>query len=77
MYTGVMNIIKAIESMRTRSGISSAELARRSGKAPQFVSDMKKRPDLQVVTACQLAEALDCELVLRAKGDGDGIIVTP
>ncbi|MEG0757318.1 MAG: helix-turn-helix transcriptional regulator [Raoultibacter sp.] len=62
--------------MQDAQGVSNAEVARRSGKSRQFITDTYAREDTKVSTACKLAEAMGCELVVRKSGERDGIIVT-
>lgn len=72
-----MIINEAIKAIREKEGLSSAELARRSGKSRSFVNDMYKRTDLAMSTSCALAEAMGYEVVLRKAGERDGIVITP
>lgn len=71
-----MLISKALKTMQAAQGVSSSDVARGAGKSRQFVADAYRRTDMMVSNACRLARAMDCEIVLRKRGERDGIIVT-
>lgn len=71
-----MIINQAIRAVQREEGITGRELAQRVGKTPPFVSSMFHRNDLMVSTACNFAEALGYEIVIRKEGEKDGIVIT-
>lgn len=71
-----MLINKALGQMLIVQHAKQSDVARIVGKSPQFVNDAMRRENMRVSTACDIANAVGCEIVIRKIGERDGIIVT-
>lgn len=65
--------LQALAGQMDAAGMSNAELARRLGVSPAYVSKLMRGPaNLSLATLAKLAQAVDCTLDLRLVSQGQG-----